>query len=151
MSNMEMIEKLTLGTDDVETVTIELDDGTKQEAVLRPLTDGELTKLQVLEKKPYTMRMKMNRNGEKVPVDREDMLKSDEDNEMDVSMGDFTESQAKSMYTAVAWSLSVDENIPVKSVEGMRKGVPELLFKEVIRISCLTESDLSAIKNFRKF
>lgn len=151
MSNMEMIEKLTLGTDDVETVTIELDDGTKQEAVLRPLTDGELTKLQVLEKKPYTMHMKMNRNGEKVPVDREDMLKSDEDNEMDVSMGDFTESQAKALYTAVAWSLSVDENISVKSVEGMMKGVPELLFKEVIRISCLNESDLSAIKNFRKF
>lgn len=152
MSNLELIQKLTYGIEDTETVVIELDDGTKEEAVLRPLTDGELTKLQVLEKKPYTMRMKMNRNGEKIPVEREDMIQSDDENEMDISMGDFTESQAKALYTAVAWSLSADgESVSVKAVEGMRKGVPELLFKEVIRISCLTESDLTAIKNFRGF
>lgn len=149
MSNLELLEKLTLGVQKTETVMIEFDDGTSEEFVLRPLTDGELTNLQVLEKKSYSMKIKMNRNGEAEAVERQDDLNSQE---MDVDMGDFTESQAKSMYTAIAWSLSVDgENVPVKAIKALPKGVPELLFNEVIRISKLTSKDLSAIKNFRKF
>ena len=43
MNNQEIIEKLTLGKDATETVTIDGD-----EIELRPLTSGELSKLQSL-------------------------------------------------------------------------------------------------------
>ena len=44
-----------------------------------------------------------------------------------------------------------DDKFTVDDVRNLDKGVPELIFKEVVRISKLNESDLSAIKNFRKF
>ena len=151
MSNLEILEKLTFGVNEIQEVSIETDDGESHDFKIRPLSDGELTQLQVMEKSPYSMKMKMNRNGEREPVMRED---KDDDNtqEMDIDMGSFTEVQAKSMYTAIAWSMSVDgEDVPVKAVQGLPVGVPEMLFEQVIKISRLTESDLSAIKNFRKF
>ena len=57
------------------------------------------------------------------------------------------------MYTAIAWSMTLPEEkpVPVQAIRDLGKGVPELLFNEVIRISKLTEQDLTAIKNFRKF
>lgn len=149
MSNLEMLQKLSLGTKEIHEVTIETDDGEEYDFKIRPLSDGELTQLQVIEKKPYSMKMKINRDGEREPVKREDKK---EGQEMDVDMGEFTEVQAKAIYTAIAWSLSVDdEKIPVKIVQGLPLGVPEILFEKVIEISHLTEKDLSAIKNFRKF
>ena len=148
MSNLEMLQKLALGTKNTETVKITDDEGTDYDFTLRPLTDGELTSLQILEKKPYTMKIKVNRNGQPETVNRED----DPESDMDVDMGDFTESQAKAMYTAIAWSLSIEgEKVPVQAIKDLGKGVPELLFNEVIRISKLTDKDLTAIKNFRKF
>jgi len=149
MSNLEVLEKLSLGVNETQEVSIETEDGETYDFTIRPLSDGELTQLQVIEKKPYSMKMKLNRNGEREPVNRED--KPDKQ-EMDVDMGDYIDVQAKSMYTAIAWSLSVDgEQIPVKAVKGLPVGVPELLFDKVIEISNLTSKDLSAIKNFRKF
>lgn len=148
MSNLEMLQKLALGTKNTETVNITDDEGNDYKFTLRPLTDGELTQLQVLEKKPYTMKIKVNRNGQPETVYRED----DPNTDMDVDMGEFTENQAKAMYTAIAWSMSVeDEKIPVQEIKNLAKGIPELLFTEVIRISKLTEKDLTAINNFRKF
>ena len=52
MNNDEIIEKLTLGKDHSETVTI---DG--HEITLRPLTAGELAKLQSLEKQGFIMKV----------------------------------------------------------------------------------------------
>ena len=149
MSNLEMLQKLALGTQNTEVVKITDDYDNDYEFTLRPLTDGELTNLQVLEKKPYTMKIKVNRNGQPETVNRAD----DPNTDMDVDMGDFTESQAKAMYTAIAWSMTLPEEtpVPVQAIRDLGKGVPELLFNEVIRISKLTEQDLTAIKNFRKF
>ena len=144
MSNLELLQKLSLGVEDTETVKIELDDDTTEEFTIRPLTDGELTKLQALEKKPYSMKIKLNADGKKRSVEKV------ADTDLDLSMGDFTEYQAEAMYTAVAWSLSVDgETVHVEDVQGLPKGIPEALFTEVIRISKLTEDDLTSIKSFR--
>lgn len=138
-NNFEMLQKLSSGTNHVEEIEV---NGVKLN--IRPLSDGELTKLQVIEKKPYTMNMKLNSKGKRGET------KNTQD--MDVGMGEFTSSQAKAMYTAVAWSLSIDnDTVSIDDVRNLDKGVPELIFKEVVRISKLTESDLSAIKNFRKF
>ena len=69
---------------------------------------------------------------------------------MTIGMGEFTESQAKAIYTAVAWSMRVeDTNITPEIVENFRKGVPEQIFRHVIEISNLTEEDLTVIKQFR--
>ena len=138
-NNFEMLQKLSSGTNHVEEIEV---NGVKLN--IRPLSDGELTKLQVIEKKPYTMNMKLNSKGKRGET------KNTQD--MDVGMGEFTSSQAKAMYTAVAWSLSIDnDTVSIDDVRNLDKGVPEVIFKEVVRISKLTESDLSAIKNFRKF
>ena len=51
MSNKDMIQKLTLGVDDIQEVCIDWD-GEEVQFRLRPLTSGELSKLQVIEKKP---------------------------------------------------------------------------------------------------
>ena len=138
-NNFEMLQKLSSGKNHIEEIKI---NGVKLN--IRPLSDGELTKLQVIEKKPYTMNMKLNSKGKRGET------KNTQD--MDVGMGEFTSSQAKAMYTAVAWSLSIDnDTVSIDDVRNLDKGVPELIFKEVVRISKLNESDLSAIKNFRKF
>ena len=144
MSNLEVLQKLSLGVNDTEKVVIEYEDGSKEEFLMRPLTDGELTKLQTIEKKPYNMKIKIDSSGK-----RKSATKPDTD--MDVGMGEFTESQAEAMYTAIAWSLSVDgETVTPDDVKTTNVGIPELLFNEVIRISKLTEGDLTAIKSFRK-
>lgn len=90
------------------------------------------------------MTMEFNKQGKRG--------KTSENNEMELGMGEFTEAQAEAMYTAVAWSLSVEgESVDVDIVKNLDKGIPELLFDNVIRISTLTEEDLSAVKSFRKF
>ena len=51
-----MIQKLTLGVDDIQEVCIDWE-GEELEFKLRPLTSGELSKLQVIEKKPLQSRL----------------------------------------------------------------------------------------------
>ena len=50
MTNLEILEKLTLGTEATETVDVQGETYT-----IRPLTSGELAKLQSIEKKGFTM------------------------------------------------------------------------------------------------
>lgn len=144
MSNLKVLQKLTLGKEDTITIPVEFPSGT-EEITLRPLTDGELTKLQGLEKKPYNMKIKVNKNGERESVSREYQPNTD----VDVGMGDFTKYQMKAMYTAIAWSLSIDETVTVEDIENLPPGVPDILFEKVIEISKLKDDDLTAIKQFR--
>jgi len=140
MKNLEMIQKLTLGKDNLETVKIDYD-GTEAEFTIRPLTSGELSKLQAIEKKPLVVKVGMQ-GGKRV---------SQNINDVDINTGEFTEAQAEAMYTAIALSLSVDgETVTSEDIKGMPTGVPELLFEKVILISKLNDKDLTAIKQFRK-
>ena len=142
MSNKDMIQKLTLGTEDIQTVNITWEDE-ELEFRLRPLTSGELSKLQVIEKKPLQIKVNM-RNGKREAV-QSNM------NDVDINTGEFTEAQSEAMYKAVALSLSVDgEKVTTDMVKGMVVGLPELLFTEVINVSRLSDADLSTVKQFRK-
>ena len=142
MSNKDMIQKLTLGTDDIQTVNITWEDE-ELEFKLRPLTSGELSKLQVIEKKPLQIKVNM-RNGKREAV-QSNM------NDVDINTGEFTEAQAEAMYKAVALSLSVDgEKVTTDMVKNMIVGLPELLFTEVINVSRLSDADLTMVKQFRK-
>ena len=64
---------------------------------------------------------------------------------MDIGMAEFTDSQAETLYSAVAWSMELD----VETVKNFKVGVPEAIFSEVIRISNLPD-DLEVVKQFRK-
>lgn len=146
-SNLEMLQKLTLGKDAVETVNIEFEDE-KADFTIRPLTSGELSKLQAIEKKKLNVKVALeNGKRKKTSVSEEDTEVQD----VNINTGEFTESQAEAMYKAIAWSLSIDdEKIPVEMVKNMLPGMPEILFEHVIRISKLTKSDLTSIKSFLK-
>ncbi len=142
MSNLEMLQKLSLGTEDTETVIIDFE-GETGEFTLRPLTSGELSKLQSIEKKPLVVTVGM-RNGKRETV-------NSNINDVDINTGEFTEAQSEAMYQAIAWSLSTNDEIIIPDdVKAMKAGLPEILFEKVIEISQLSIDDLTAIKTFRK-
>lgn len=140
MKNIDVIKKITLGTDDHETVKIDYD-GTELDFTIRPLTSGELSKLQAIEKKPLIVKVGMQ-NGKRVSTNV---------NDVDINTGEFTEAQNEAMYNAIALSLSVDgEKIKVDDIKGMPAGLPELIFDKIITVSKLNDTDLTVIKQFRK-
>ena len=110
----------------------------KAEFQIRPLTSGELTQLQTLEKRGFQVKVGMQ-NGKRQTV--ESNL-----SDVDINVGEFNEYQAEAMYTAIAWSLNVD----VEEIKELPVGIPELLFEKVIEISSLSDKDLTAVKTFRK-
>ena len=133
MNKSDILAKLTLGKDKTETVKIE-----DVEIELRPLTSGELSKLQSVEKKGFVMKIGMDKNGKRTG---EQTVK-----DMDVNAGEFSEYQTEALYKAVAWSMDIDE----EDVKDFAVGIPEKIFGEVIRISNLSDEDLTVIKQFRK-
>ena len=136
MTNNDLLEKLTLGKDKIETVTINVN-GEEEEIELRPLTAGELSKLQTIEKQGFILKIGMNK-GKRTSVSQE--------SDMDVNAGEFTKYQNEALYKAVAWSMG----LKVEQVENFLPGLPEQIFNEVVRISNLNDKDLSIIKNFRQ-
>ena len=136
MGNTELLEKLTLGKDKKETVIIEVN-GEDQEIELRPLTSGELSKLQTIEKQGFVMRIGMN-NGKRTSTTNL--------SDMDINAGEFTKYQNEALYKAVAWSMGLKP----EQVEEFIPGLPEKIFSEVVRISNLDDKDLTIIKNFRQ-
>ena len=71
--------------------------------------------------------------------------------DVDINAGEFTKYQSEALYKAVAWGLSIDgETVTPEQVEQLPAGVPETIFKEIVRISNLSKDDLTIIKNFRK-
>ena len=135
-NNTELLEKLTLGKDKKELVIIEVN-GEDQEIELRPLTSGELSKLQTIEKQGFVMRIGMN-NGKRTSTTNL--------SDMDINAGEFTKYQNEALFKAVAWSMGLKP----EQVESFIPGVPEKIFSEVVRISNLHDNDLTIIKNFRQ-
>lgn len=133
-NNTDLIKKLTLGKDKTETCTIKIGD-VEEEIELRPLTSGELSKLQTIEKKGFVMKIGMQ-NGKRTSTQLSDM---------DINAGEFNQYQNEALYQAVAWSMGLKP----EQVEEFIPGVPEQIFEEVVRISNLKDKDLTIIKNFR--
>ena len=143
MSNAELLNKITQGTNYTETVTIEIN-GETETVTIRPLSSGELSKLQVIEKKGFTMKIGMT-NGKRTQV-------TTSNTDMDINAGEFTEHQNEALYTAIAWALTTDdeeEPITPEQIQQLPTGVPEQIFNHIIRISKLTDKDLTIIKQFR--
>ena len=133
MNKSDILAKLTLGKDKTETVKID-----DVEIELKPLTSGQLSKLQSIEKKGFVMKIGMDKQGKRTGTQTVQ--------DMDVNAGEFSEYQTEALYKAVAWSMDIDE----EDVKDFAVGVPEKIFKEVIRISNLGDDDLTVIKQFRK-
>ena len=142
VSNNEMIQKLTLGKEDTTIVKVEWN-GEETEWLMRPLTSGELSKLQVIEKRAFHIKVGMkNGRRETVTTNMEDI---------DINTAEFTQAQNEAMYEAVANSLSCNgETVKAELVKSMPAGLPEVLFGEVIEVSKLADTDLTMIKQFRK-
>ena len=136
-NDIELLEKLTLGKDKTETVTIQVN-GEEEEIELRPLTSGELSKLQTIEKKGFVMKIGMQ-NGKRTSTQTNL-------SDMDINAGEFTQYQNEALFKAVAWSMGIEP----EQVESFIPGVPEAIFTEVVRISNLKDKDLTIIKNFRQ-
>ena len=136
-NDIELLEKLTLGKDKTETVTITVN-GEEEEIELRPLTSGELSKLQTIEKKGFVMKIGMQ-NGKRTSTQTNL-------SDMDINAGEFTQYQNEALFKAVAWSMGIEP----EQVESFIPGVPEAIFTEVVRISNLKDKDLTIIKNFRQ-
>ena len=132
MNNNEIMEKLTLGKEQTETVEI---DGIEIE--LRPLTSGELAKLQTIEKQGFIMKVGVNSSGKRQNLST---------NDVDINAGEFNKAQTEAMFKAVAWSMGISED----KVENFTVGMPEKIFEQVIRISNLDDEALTSIKQFRK-
>jgi hypothetical protein len=137
MNNLETLQKLTLGTDLTENVKINFEN-TDYEFEMRPLNDGELSKLQSIEKKPLVIKVGMQ-NGKRQTI-QTNM------NDVDINTGEFTEAQNEAMYNAISLSM----NVPVEEIKKLPAGLPRVLFEQVIRISKLSDDDLTVIKSFRK-
>ena len=137
MSNLEMLERLTKGVEATEMITV---DG--EEVEIRPLTSGELSKLQTIEKKGFVMKVGVGANGKRPNTNMSDV---------DINAGDFTQYQSEALYKAVAWGLSIGkEKVNPEQVEALPAGIPEQIFNEIVRISNIKDNDLTIIKNFRK-
>ena len=142
VSNTEMIQKLTLGKEDTTIVKVEWN-GEETEWLMRPLTSGELSRLQVIEKRAFHIKVGMkNGRRETVTTNMEDI---------DINTAEFTQAQNEAMYEAVANSLSCNgETVKADLIKTMPAGLPEVLFGEVIEVSKLADTDLTMIKQFRK-
>ena len=139
MSNLEMLERLTKGVEATETIEIG-----GEEMEIRPLTSGELSKLQTIEKKGFVMKVGVGANGKRTSVNTSNT-------DVDINAGDFTQYQSEALYKAVAWGLSIGkEKVNPEQVEALPAGIPEQIFNEIVRISNIKDNDLTIIKNFRK-
>lgn len=138
MTNADMIYKLMLGKDDFTEVIIVIEDE-KIPINLRPLTAGELAQLKRMEQKSIKFHTSVGVDG-----------KSDVSNSADIETDKFLEGQDKAKFQAVAWSMSCDGvTVTPEQVKEMKKEIPNLLFKHVIEVSCLTEKDLTSVKLFQ--
>ena len=139
MSNLEMLERLTKGVEATETIEIG-----GEEMEIRPLTSGELSKLQTIEKKGFVMKVGVGANGKRTSVNTSNT-------DVDINAGDFTQYQSEALFKAVAWGLSIGkEKVNPEQVEALPAGIPEQIFNEIVRISNIKDNDLTIIKNFRK-
>lgn len=133
-----MISRLTKGIEATEVITVN-----GEEIEIRPLTSGELSELQTIEKKGFVMKVGVGANGKRANVANM--------SDVDINAGDFTHYQSEALFKAVAYGLSIDgEKIKPEQIQNLPTGVPEQIFNEIVRISNLTNNDLTIIKNFRK-
>ena len=128
MDNKTLLNKIIEGTQHTETVTITYN-GEDYNFTLKPLTSGELSKVQRIERKG--LNININNNGKSKPVP--------------LNAGELANNTAEAMYTSISYSLDA----PTDKIRLLPQNLVEDLFKEVMRISNLTEKDLVLVRNFQ--
>lgn len=127
MENKELINKIIEGSQIEEQVQIPFN-GEEYTFTLKPLTSGQLSTIQKLERKGLNINI-TNKGGNTSPV----------------NAGDLANNQAEAMYKAISFSLDA----PTDKIRQLPQDIVELLFKEVIRISKVTDNELVLLKNFQ--
>ena len=95
--------------------------------IIRPLTSGELSELQTIEKKGFVMKVGVGAKGKRTSVETSNT-------DVDINAGDFTHYQSEALYKAVAYGLSVNgEKIKPEQVQDLPTGLPEQIFNEIVR------------------
>lgn len=136
-SNTDLLNELKAGLNKTETVKVDVN-GSEHSFILRPLSSGELSSLQVMEKKNLKVKVK-SKGSNKESI-----------NEADMDSALLFENKAKTKYRAISLSLSVnDERITDEMVQILPPDTVEALFTEVVRISNLTKDDLTVIQSFQ--
>lgn len=138
MDNNELMAKLMLGKDEIQYVDVEVN-GEMLNIPIRPLTDGELNKLKIIEQRKINFQTEVSSDGKSTPV-----------NTAKINTGEFLEGQHEAKYSAIAWSMSCDGiTVSIEQVKCFPKGVPDKLFEKVIEISSLTKKDLTVVQSFQ--
>ena len=128
MENKDLIEQIIQGTQTEEQVTIKYD-GADYTFTLKPLTTGQLSKLKKIEQSGLKVRMDKKGQTEIVPI----------------NAGEMAEAQEEAKYEGISFSVDA----PVEKVKQLPQSVVDDLFKEIIRISELTDKDLVVVRNFQ--
>lgn len=128
MENKELLDKIIEGTQMEEQVTITFN-GEDFTFTLKPLTSGQLSTLQRLERKG--LNINISSKGKASPID--------------INAGDLADNQAEAMFKGISFSLEA----PVEKVKLLPLEIVEALFKEIIRISKVSENELILVKNFQ--
>ena len=129
MENKELLDKIIEGTQMEEQVTITFN-GEDFTFTLKPLTSGQLTTLQRLERKG--LNINISSKGKASPID--------------INAGDLADNQAEAMFKGISFSLEA----PVEKVKLLPLEIVEALFKEIIRISKVSDNELILVKNFHE-
>ena len=126
MENKEILDKIIQGTQKEEQVSIPFN-GEDYTFTLRPLTSGELSKIQKIERKGLSI--DIGSKGAKPSM---------------INLGDFTDNQNLAMVEAISISLDA----PSDKVKQLPIELVESLFNEVARISNISDKELISLKNF---
>ena len=126
MENKEILDKIIQGTQKEEQVNIPFN-GEDYTFTLRPLTSGELSKIQKIERKGLSI--DIGSKGAKPSM---------------INLGDFTDNQNLAMVEAISISLDA----PSDKVKQLPIELVESLFNEVARISNISDKELISLKNF---
>ena len=127
MENKEILNKIIEGAKQTEQVTIQWN-GEDFHFTLKPLTAGELSTIQKIERKGLSINI--NQKGA---------------NPVPINAGDLADAQNEAMYKGISYSLDA----PVDQIRQLPISIVEALFKEIIRISNITDKELVLIKNFQ--
>jgi len=155
INNQDILDQLVSGEDAIKTIKIN-----DKEMAMRPLTDGELSRLKALEKEPVNVDITFKPGDAKRKGFRDEIAKklaeAEDDGEKQegkatLNSGTMSESQDETKYLAIAWSLSIDDrDVDPVAIRNLDAGIPDQLFKEVIKISNLSEDSLDTVKQFLK-
>ncbi len=140
MDNESLIKELLAGKEN--TVQFEIE-GLSEPLTLRPLTNGELLQLKIIEKgnQQGTVKVKKNMSREDIKEQVQDMESNSNINYADIVKNEFN-TKYEAIKISASLSIGIIKRLPTKILDD--------IFAKIIEISEITKDDLSILENFRK-